>query len=315
MGHNVAFGSRHRHATGRSIEAASSAGSRDHRHDRRGRRWCSICSTGRSPPCSRRPGSSFANCRSRPRRTSSASCDARSTARSSTRWRRSTTPSCRAGRIDLVAHHFSRGPRSLSARRTLHSPGGWRRGSATSGRACCSTGESGGFTPEPAMGREVVATWPGSMPAVAADLHRRRECRRRPPPGLPPAVLGRRAAPGVLRRARLRHRSGQHARAACSTGRPGNGLERDAVAARAAPSPLQLGSRTSTGAVVYGDVAARGRGGADHAPDAVLSARRHPLAPGRRRRRRGRGPSRWALPAWPTSAPGRASATGRRCCR
>ena len=137
-------------------------------------------------------------------------------------------PACRPPRPGGAP--FQRGPRSLSRTSIGSSPGARRPARPPRTRRDVLWARAADSRRDPAMGRAVVAL-ARQHAAVAADLHRRRERRRRPPPGLPAAVLGRRAAPGVLRGARLRHRSGQHARAAVRPAGAGSGFERDPVAA------------------------------------------------------------------------------------
>ena len=153
--------------------------------------------------------------------------------------RQSPRPARRPPRPGRAA--FQRGPRSLSRTSTGSSPGArddrrgrrQRRGAVLRARAADSRRD-------PALGRAVVDA---GAPACryAADLHRRRGCRRRPAaPGLPAPVLDRRAAPRLLRGARFRHRSGQPCaqRLFDRAGR-GNGSTRSCRGG-AATSPLQL---------------------------------------------------------------------------
>ena len=158
-------------------------------------------------------------------------------------------PDLRAGRMDLVAHHFSEG---LEAYPHVERFIAWRVApGAASTDAVMFYGREGGFTPEPAMGREVIALARQHAESqqiyIAAEnvgAGRRQvflrlfwEDARRLDYF---AVLGFVIDPATMPRGLL-------------TGRPGNGLS-EILSRRGGPSVLQLRVTDERGTVVYGDL-------------------------------------------------------------
>ena len=212
-------------------------------------------------------------------------------------------PELRAGRLDLVAQHFGRGPRGLSARRSV------LRLDRADGPRRVDDRRRAVLRPQRRVRARPRARSGGARPGRtlrrhAADLHRGRRHRRRAAPGAAAPVLDRCAARVeyfavlgfVVDPASMRQRlfAGQHgrtfdARAAASRRR------------RAAAAPRHRRHRGRR----LRHAARRRAGGPAHLPDAVLSGRGHPA----RASRPALPPRPWAIEV---GAPAFAGAIGRR---
>ena len=205
-------------------------------------------------------------------------------------------PDLRAGRLDLVPQHFARG---LEAYPHVERFFAWTLAATERQRrraTCCSTAAAASSRATPTLGQAVLDLARRHAPA-AADLRGRRGRRRRTRVRsscalfwtdargveyfavlgfvIDPASMPARLFAGARRRARLRRAAGT--------------ARRRRAAAAARHRRARARSCTATCRAELSRRAAR-------LPDAVLSRRRHPLAPGRRRVRRGRGRSKWACP-------------------
>ena len=105
-------------------------------------------------------------------------------------------PELRAGRLDLVAQHFTPRPRGLS-RTSIASSRGFADGEpgAADARRRAVLRAQRRVRPRSRPRRTRCWIWPRRHAAHAADLRRRRGRRRRAPAGVPAPVLDRRPAP------------------------------------------------------------------------------------------------------------------------